>query len=734
MSSSKPLTLNRNSTNFPLELFEIFKKTKWEHKYDFLKYYQNLVRSYITRIDVDARGLLAYLTMGLGKSMLAVAVAIDLMDTYAPIILLTKSLQKNMHGAIKKYIKLRTEYEPEYPLGALDDAARDQWIADHFSFVSMNASNMLKQMSRAAEGRVVEEFDAVLEKKFGELMKNASLDGKLLIVDEVHNFFRAITNGSKNAIGLYDMIMKSKNLKLLFLTGTPIANDPFELVPCFNMLAGRHPILPEDYRDFYNLFVDRENGRIKNREKFQNRIFGLVSHVNNKSRPGSAFGIDDQSTRAEFPEEKPIIVERVNMDPDQYVVYGLARDKERDEGSGFGGRTGDPAPLTKPRGKEAGTYRVRSRQLSNYCPPAGFREGPVEAIPGDKLESPKYRTLYRNIMGHVDELGIVYSQFTGLGGLGPFARYLDIHGWAPAQIPAASGGYIERVSAELARSMRTGDQSTGDIGEGFNIGDSLSGDSPNDDNLPGDRNIHGGADRPRYYAIISGDVDVDVRDTIANTFNSNDNAHGGIIDLLLISATGAEGLDLKNVRHIHVLEPYWNWGRVRQVISRGVRNDSHIYLPPDERNVQPYIYLAIPPEGERLPDGGYPPTTDVELYDESIMQEVTTESFNDALKAVSIECLANGEEGCRVCSPSSERLFTEDIRRDIRAADPCCAVRETHISAQEIVVDGVKYYYAPDDKSIYNYRIFSYDEKINGYRAMKESDPRYEDIIARIDS
>ena len=32
--------------------------------------------------------------------------------------------------------------------------------------------------------------------------------------------------------------MGTKNIKLLFLTGTPIVNGPFDIVPLFNMLKG----------------------------------------------------------------------------------------------------------------------------------------------------------------------------------------------------------------------------------------------------------------------------------------------------------------------------------------------------------------------------------------------------------------------------------------------------------------------------------------------------------------
>lgn len=855
--------LDRNNTSFNIQLFEHLKKESWESEYDFLKYHQNLVRVYLKNADIDSRGVLAYHGMGLGKSILAVSIAMDMIGEYQPIILLTKSLQENMRGAIRKYVKMRKAAEPDYPLGRLDDIELDNWIAHNYSFVSMNASNMLKQLGKATEGHSVDEFDAALEKKFGEVLKLASLDGKLLIVDEAHNLFRAITNGSKNAIGLYDMVMKAKNLKIVFLTGTPIANDPFELVPCFNMLGSRFgkPILPESYKEFNKLFVDEKNGRIKNKEKFQNRLLGLVSHVTHLSKPGAAIGIE-AGTKVEFPEEKPIVTVRVHMDADQYVMYQLARDKEKEEGSGQFSRQAEPASMTKPKGKASSTYRVHSRQLSNYCAPPAYRgtKDPKE-IPADLIDSPKFRAEYEVISNHAGQLGLVYSQFTGLGGLGSFARFLESRGWEQIfvgksvktagndsndgpELPSINS-YIEDIDKELAKvnhhtwwvggvdedniaETEDNNDSTEDEEDEMNIFESagviVGGDNlqrlsfkyatsddvdrmrdinpayvhniadfryPNYvlliesgtkllgyvcieysqsadkragritseflDNIPHEHNpeiikkiiadaivcardadsfkklVTGGVElKPGKFAIISGEVPVEDRQKLQDMYNDNNNKHGGMIDLLLISSTGAEGLDLKNGRYVLITEPYWNWGRIMQINARLVRNDSHIALPEEEKNVTPYVFLAIPPESERNVDGKFAATTDTELYDESITNQLVIESFNEALREISIECLINDEKYCRRCSPTNAPLFTDDVARDVKAQDPCTQMRETSVRAEEIIIDDAKYYFTHDDLSIYNYRIFVFDESINGYRPLKESDPRFAIIIDAI--
>lgn len=712
------MQLNRNNTNFTLQLFEYFKKTKWESKYDFLKYYQNIARMFVTDIDVNTRGLLFYHGMGLGKSILAISIAMDLMKERQPIILLTKSLVENMRGAIHKYVRLRAGADPDYALGRLSAAELDDWIAHNFSFVSMNASNMLKQMGKAAEGKGMEEFDAVLDGNLGEVLKLSSLDGKLLIVDEAHNLFRAITNGSKNALGLYNMIMKSKNLRVMFFTGTPSSTDPFELVPCFNMLGAS---LPEDYTDFNRLYVDRENGRIINKEKFQNRLLGMVSYVSHASRPGPAFA--DRGTpgaAAEFPEQLPLIVERVPMTQNQYVMYSLARDKEMSEGSRRGGpRVARTAPMTKPKSGSSSTYRVRSRQLSNYCAP----------------ESPKFEKIYENFKKHLKGLdgigknkvsgglGIVYSQFVA-SGIGTFATFLKDHGWR--QWGEKSGGDTTDEQTDES----TNDESTNEKVETI---------KPSVTKIV--RPSNSANSSAPTFAVISGEVDVHERKIIEDAYNTKENEHGANIAIILLSSTGAEGLDFKNIRHVHIMEPYWTWSRSLQIIARGVRNDSHKGLPPEEKNVQPYIYLAVPPVSEesdtkstdrskRLSDREPSTilTTDVELYEESLIENKLNDSFMMALREISIECLVNNEDYCRLCNPTNQPLFTADYNMDVKRSDPCTVVREESIAGvYQIEYNGKTYYYKKDDKNVFGYLVFVFDANLDAYRPLPES-PLYVEI------
>ena len=46
--------------------------------------------------------------------------------------------------------------------------------------------------------------------------------------------------------------------------------------------------------------------------------------------------------------------------------------------------------------------------------------------------------------------------------------------------------------------------------------------------------------------------------------NHPDNNYGDIIKVIMITASGAEGISLKNVRYVHITEPYWHPVRMQQ--------------------------------------------------------------------------------------------------------------------------------------------------------------------------
>ena len=72
-------------------------------------------------------------------------------------------------------------------------------------------------------------------------------------------------------------------------------------------------------------------------------------------------------------------------------------------------------------------------------------------------------------------------------------------------------------------------------------------------------------------------------ENIRQKLKGRSNLRGDVIKVLFITQSGAEGISLKNVRQVHVTEPYWNKNRIDQVIGRANRMRSHLALPPNER-------------------------------------------------------------------------------------------------------------------------------------------------------
>jgi len=96
------------------------------------------------------------------------------------------------------------------------------------------------------------------------------------------------------------------------------------------------------------------------------------------------------------------------------------------------------------------------------------------------------------------------------------------------------------------------------------------------------------------YAIIEGKVSMNNRRQIVDDFNS------GKYQILFISKAGGEGLDMKGVRHVILMEPTWNEASNEQVIGRAIRYKSHVDLPANQQNVTVHRLLHIFPEDVAL--------------------------------------------------------------------------------------------------------------------------------------
>jgi hypothetical protein len=249
--------------------------------------------------------------------------------------------------------------------------------------------------------------------------------------------------------------------------------------------------------------------------------------------------------------------------------------------------------------------------------------------------SPKMKEVLRNIIND-ENVGchLLYSNFRRLEGIGIFSIILKYYGFVQLKIERTSAGYGVVLDHMYDKGTYLGNK--------------------------------------RVFALYTGTESNEQKEIIRNIFNSNydalpnnivaqlnaffpdvqdNNLYGDIIKLLMITASGAEGIDLKNTRFVHIMEPYWHHVRINQVIGRARRICSHSKLPEELRDVTIFLYisvfdLAALEKYGTLKTQDASKTTDEALYDIMERKRRLSKMFLDTLKEASIDCIVNYKEKC----------------------------------------------------------------------------------------
>jgi hypothetical protein len=119
------------------------------------------------------------------------------------------------------------------------------------------------------------------------------------------------------------------------------------------------------------------------------------------------------------------------------------------------------------------------------------------------------------------------------------------------------------------------------------------------------------------------------------TFNKIENKEGKFIKFVLGSKVMNEGISLYNVGEVHILDVYFNFGRVDQVVGRGIRWCSHYQLM-NENNVYPYVnvYKYVVKLKEGL-------SSEELLYQKAELKYLLIKKIERAMKEVAIDCPLN---------------------------------------------------------------------------------------------
>ena len=259
------------------------------------------------------------------------------------------------------------------------------------------------------------------------------------------------------------------------------------------------------------------------------------------------------------------------------------------------------------------------------------------------------------------------------------------------------------------------------------------------------------------FVLYTGTEDSEQKEIIRNIFNNEwkkvpstiveeltkkaeNNYHGEIIKVFMITAAGAEGISLQNVRYVHITEPYWHPVRIEQVIGRARRICSHHNLPEDERNVKVYIYLMTFSEDFKKKDKlsiecklhdvskidkKTPLTSDEALYEISNIKETINKQLLKAVKESSMDCLlyakVEGKEKltCFAIGGANPDIFTFNPSISETESDKTAQLNQRKITwrAKQLKFKGIPYAYRVNKTDPTNIKHEIYD--LQSYKLSK---------------
>ena len=145
------------------------------------------------------------------------------------------------------------------------------------------------------------------------------------------------------------------------------------------------------------------------------------------------------------------------------------------------------------------------------------------------------------------------------------------------------------------------------------------------------------------YIMITGDKALSKNnDADIKAITDENNKDGDKIKVILISKAGSEGIDLKYIRQIHIIDPWYNMNTIEQIIGRGVRNFSHKGLPFTEHNVEIFLYATLLTGQDREEEKEE--SADLYVYRVAENKAIQIGKVSRLLKETSVDCILNHEQ------------------------------------------------------------------------------------------
>lgn len=140
----------------------------------------------------------------------------------------------------------------------------------------------------------------------------------------------------------------------------------------------------------------------------------------------------------------------------------------------------------------------------------------------------------------------------------------------------------------------------------------------------------------KQYCTLTGDTK-DMQ-SIVDALKHPSNKHGKQIKVILGTSVTSEGLDLKNIREVHFLDPWFNFSRINQVVGRAIRTCSHASLSVKERNVTVFYHASVV---ESQPESTHTESDDLFRYRIAKRKARDITIIEKILQENAVDCHAN---------------------------------------------------------------------------------------------
>ena len=573
--------LNRSNDNLLDINNEILIKVKCEKIYT-IKYfinlynYQNIVVNYLNKSN-DKQGLLLNFDVGTGKTL----------------------------TTISSYLKFLSKKERLYRINDENNviilcpaALKEVWTKEYTNIVKKYYSDDGKE---CIDPTTISKIENII----GHQIKIESYNGninkinipnmytnKFVVIDESHTFISRISNAANRSSALYSLLRKKDEQpnKMLMCTGTPIINTPLELAYLFNIVSLGDA-------DIFNThtFIDEYCNDNQINENmipyFQNKIKGLVSyHCKN---------VNDK----DYPMDNGINIQELTMSAYQSSLLEPEFDRELKN-------------LRLAENKNLIVNDVKSsmlsssRQLSNLVKRINIDD--YDYTEDDKLCNEK-----NDINDTTDTTAITAITDTT----------------ATTATTATEANEIIKLNAKINENVDDDDTS---IKYKYLYERLLDHKRKGEKTLVysffknnGIIGLKNYLDRKEFTGgIIKCDsADSNEKILLINKFNHDNNSHGDKYIVFLGTSVIAEGITLSAVRHVYILEPYWNMSRIYQICGRVNRLKSHNQLSKSEKNFDVNILIAKTISGASV---------DSYIYNISLRKEKLYNEFLYAIRNVAI--------------------------------------------------------------------------------------------------